>query len=126
MQWRKMAHTGTMPLLGMVRFVVIADSDQEARALGAPAYKRWLATLLHLWRRSGVSAPYNLPGTLEGAIAAGLGAVGTSATVQDALRGQIDEAGVNYVMCHLAFGDLPLTASLRTVAALKADIIPAL
>jgi hypothetical protein len=27
-------------------------------------------------------------------------------------RAAANEAGVTYVMCHLAFGDLPLTASL--------------
>jgi hypothetical protein len=31
---------------------------------------------------------------------------------------------VTYVMCQLAFGDLPLTASLQTISAMRSTIIP--
>jgi hypothetical protein len=40
-----------MPLLGMVRQIVIAESDEEARALAAPAYERWFNTFTHLSRQ---------------------------------------------------------------------------
>jgi D-alanyl-D-alanine carboxypeptidase len=32
---------------------------------------------------------------------------------------------VTYVMCHLAFGDLPLAASLDTISAIRSQIMPA-
>jgi hypothetical protein len=51
--------------------------------------------------------------------------VGSVSTVRDALRGQVNEAGVTYIMCHLAFGHLPLAASLDTISAIQSEIMPA-
>jgi hypothetical protein len=32
--------------------------------------------------------------------------------------------GINYLLCHVAFGDLCIKASLRTVSALSTEIMP--
>jgi hypothetical protein len=50
--------------------------------------------------------------------------VGSPSTVREALKSQVVEAGVTYVMCQLAFGDLPLAASLQTISAMRSTIIP--
>jgi hypothetical protein len=39
---------------------------------------------------------------------------------------QVIEAGVTYVMCQVAFGDLPLAASLQTISFMRSTIMPAL
>jgi alkanesulfonate monooxygenase SsuD/methylene tetrahydromethanopterin reductase-like flavin-dependent oxidoreductase (luciferase family) len=114
-----------MPLLGMVRTIVIADSDAEAKAIAAPAYARWWKTFTHLARSRGLPAPPNLPPSFEQALDEGHCLAGSASTVRDALKSQVSEAGVTYVMCHLAFGDLPLAASLDTIAAVQSKIIPA-
>jgi len=44
--------------------------------------------------------------------------------VREALNNQVVEAGVTYVMCQLAFGDLPLAASLQTISIMRSTIIP--
>ena len=115
----------SMPLLGMVRTVVIADSDAEASAIAAPAYARWLKTFTHLSHSRGLPAPPNLPPSFEQALDEGHCLVGSASTVRDALERQVSEAGVTYVMCHLAFGDLPLAASLDTISAVQSKIMPA-
>ena len=119
------AESASMPLLGMVRTIVIADSDAEAEALAAPAYARWLKTFTHLSHSRGLPAPPNLPTSFEQASDEGHCLVGSASTVHDALKKQVDEAGATYVMCHLAFGDLPLAASLDTISAIQSKIMPA-
>jgi len=57
-----------MPLLGMVRIVVIAGSDAEARALAAPAYARWFKTFTFLSRVGNLPVPSNLPNSFEQAL----------------------------------------------------------
>jgi alkanesulfonate monooxygenase SsuD/methylene tetrahydromethanopterin reductase-like flavin-dependent oxidoreductase (luciferase family) len=116
--------TQFMPLLGMVRMVVIARSDLEARALAAPAYARWFKTFTFLSRIADFPPPSNLPKSFEQALEDGFCLVGTPSTVREKLKSQVVEAGVTYVMCQLAFGDLPLTASLQTISAMRATIIP--
>jgi hypothetical protein len=69
--------------------------------------------------------PVKLTADLDEAIEAGHCLVGSPATVREALRRQVAEAGVTYVMCQVAFGDLPLAASLDTIAAIESEIMPA-
>jgi alkanesulfonate monooxygenase SsuD/methylene tetrahydromethanopterin reductase-like flavin-dependent oxidoreductase (luciferase family) len=116
--------TQMMPLLGMVRMVVVAGSDAEARALAAPAYARWFDTFTFLSRTGKLPLPPNLPKSFEQALDDGFCVAGSASTVRETLESQVVEAGVTYVMCQLAFGDLPLAASLRTVSAMRSTIIP--
>jgi alkanesulfonate monooxygenase SsuD/methylene tetrahydromethanopterin reductase-like flavin-dependent oxidoreductase (luciferase family) len=116
--------TQIMPLLGMVRIVVIAGSDREARALAAPAYARWFKTFTFLARVRNLSLPPNLPPSFEQAVDDGFCLVGSASTVRETLKSQVVEAGVTYVMCQLAFGDLSLAASLQTISFMRSTIIP--
>src|SRR3984957_16248700 len=112
--------TQVMPLLGMVRIVVIAGSDAQARALAAPAYARWIETFTFLSRTR------DLPASFERAADVGFCLVGSPSTVLEALNRQVTEAGVTYVMSQIAFGDLPLAASLQTISFMRSTIMPAL
>jgi hypothetical protein len=52
--------------------------------------------------------------------------VGSPSTVLEALKRQVMEAGVTYVMSQIAFGDLALAASLQTILFMRSTIMPAL
>ena len=122
--WAERAGDGaTAPTLGMVRSVVIAETEKEACALAAPAYERWLETLSLRPRQSGV-APAALPVHFADAVESGLCIAGTVSSVRAAILRQQQEAGINYLLCQTAFGDLPVEASLNTIAAMKAGIMP--
>ncbi len=114
-----------MPLLGMVRHIVVAETDAEARAMAGPAYTRWFETLTHLNRMRGVPIPKTLPSSFQQAAAEGHSLAGSTSTVRDALIRQTHEAGVTYLMCHMAFGDLPMAATLNTIAAIESELMPA-
>jgi alkanesulfonate monooxygenase SsuD/methylene tetrahydromethanopterin reductase-like flavin-dependent oxidoreductase (luciferase family) len=123
--WKARA-TQVMPLLGMVRVVVIAGSDAQARSLAAPAYARWIETFTLLSRTRDLPVPPNLPTSFEQAVDDGVCLVGSPTTVLEALKRQVTEAGVTYVMSQIAFGDLPLAASLQTISFMRSTIMPAL
>lgn len=114
------------PMLGMVRHVVVAESDREAIELARPAYTRWSSALTYLYRDRGAPVPPMLEVPFGDALDSGVCIAGSASTVRDSLLRQIDEAGVNYVMFLLAFGDLSLSASLRTIAGISAEIVPAI
>jgi alkanesulfonate monooxygenase SsuD/methylene tetrahydromethanopterin reductase-like flavin-dependent oxidoreductase (luciferase family) len=90
----------------------------------APAYARWFKTFTLLSRISNLPPPPNLPESFEQALDGGFYLVGSPSTVRETLKSQVVEAGVTYVMCQLAFGDLPLAASLQTISAMRSTIIP--
>ena len=120
----KIGPTRVMPLLGMVRMVVIAATDAQASAVAAPAYARWFENFTFLSRNYNLPAPPSLPSSFEQALQEGFCVAGSSATVREELKKQVIEAGVTYVMCHIAFGDLALAASLQTISSMRGAIMP--
>jgi hypothetical protein len=110
------------------RSTAIGPCERGRKCLGHVVdvfYARWLETFIHLSRSRNLPAPPNLPASFEQAFEEGLCLVGSVSTVRDTLKKQVNEAGVTYVMCHLAFGDLPLAASLDTISAIQSKIMPA-
>ena len=56
----------------------------------------------------------------------GLGLAGTPQRVRDELLAQVREAGNNYLVCRLAFGDLTLAESMRSLDLFSRIVMPAL
>nr|WP_210334132.1 LLM class flavin-dependent oxidoreductase [Mesorhizobium sangaii] len=111
------------PFLGLLRMVVIGRSEADAYSLAGPAYERWLKSFKFLYDLNGIPTPPNLPLTFDAAIESELCVVGSAASVRKALLGQLEEAGANYLLCQLAFGDLPLGASLYTATTIQSEIM---
>ena len=114
-----------LPLVGMSRHIVIGRTELEAIEFAAPAYQKWWASLLHLWHVHDIQIPINFPQDFEQARAEGHCIVGTAATVRSTLGREIEEAGVNYLLCRIAFGDLPMEVSMRSVGLMESEIMPA-
>jgi alkanesulfonate monooxygenase SsuD/methylene tetrahydromethanopterin reductase-like flavin-dependent oxidoreductase (luciferase family) len=124
-EWSDSSHqVEPLPKIGMSRHVVIADSDAEAEKLAAPAYEKWFESLLHLWRAHNVQIPISFPEKLKDAMAEGHCVVGSLETVREKLAEEIERSGINYLLCRLAFGDLPVEQSLQSTACLQDEVIP--
>jgi alkanesulfonate monooxygenase SsuD/methylene tetrahydromethanopterin reductase-like flavin-dependent oxidoreductase (luciferase family) len=116
-----------LPLMGMTRTVVVADSDGEALAIARRAHRRWHQSFMQLWDKHG-TRPINAfyPDTFDEAQGMGLGIAGTPATVHEALARLAGEAGVNYLVCRFAFGDMALAESLRSLELFASQVMPEL
>lgn len=126
-EWAKCGYKDEpSPNIGMSRHIVIGRTDKEAMEIAAPAYEKWFASLLHLWRIHNIQIPISFPEDFATARAEGHCVVGSAQTVRDALADQIDSAGINYLLCRLAFGNLPVETSLQSVAYMRDEIMPAL
>jgi alkanesulfonate monooxygenase SsuD/methylene tetrahydromethanopterin reductase-like flavin-dependent oxidoreductase (luciferase family) len=124
-EWSKCSHASEpLPKIGMSRHVVIGDSDRQAHDMAAPAYDRWFASLLHLWRIHDIQIPLSFPEDFCEAKAQGHCVVGSVDTVRERLAEEIESSGINYLLCRLAFGNLPVEQTFQSVAYMKADIIP--
>ncbi len=125
-EWQKTPHKNDpLPKIGVSRHIVIGQNDREARSAASEAYKQWFDSLLHLWRVHNMQIPLNFPEDPEEAQEAGLCVAGSAPTVRARLLEQIEESGVNYLLCRLAFGNLTLEQSLQSVAFMQHEIIPA-
>jgi len=116
-----------LPLVGFNRHVVVADSTEQALTIARRAYARWHESFFALWERHGTRPTYALyPGTFDELEAMGLGVAGSAEKVRDVLAAQVAEAGSNYLVCRLAFGDLTLAESLRSLELYAGAVMPAL
>jgi alkanesulfonate monooxygenase SsuD/methylene tetrahydromethanopterin reductase-like flavin-dependent oxidoreductase (luciferase family) len=124
-EWANTAHGDQpLPMMGMSRHVVIAKTDAAALEVAEPAYARWFTSLLYLWRLKNLQIPLNFPEDFREAHAQGLCLVGSVATVREHLAREIAESGVNYLLCRLAFGNLPMAQSLQSLQYMREEILP--
>jgi alkanesulfonate monooxygenase SsuD/methylene tetrahydromethanopterin reductase-like flavin-dependent oxidoreductase (luciferase family) len=129
-EWRAAGNDlADMPLMGMNRYLVLADSDREATEIAERAYKHWHRSFYYLWDKRG-GRPENIaalyPDTFAQIQERGYGIAGTPATVRAALSAQVAAAGNNYMICRFAFGDLSLSESLRSLDLFEQTVMPAL
>ncbi|THK33684.1 LLM class flavin-dependent oxidoreductase [Ensifer sp. MPMI2T] len=109
--------------LGLLRMIVVGQSANHAYSLAAPAFERWLKSFKFLYDLNAIPVPPNLPLSFDAAIESELCVVGTADFVRRALLDQLEEAGANYLLCQIAFGDLPLDASLNTAMSLQSELM---
>jgi alkanesulfonate monooxygenase SsuD/methylene tetrahydromethanopterin reductase-like flavin-dependent oxidoreductase (luciferase family) len=115
------------PKLGMNRFLMLGETEEEALAIGRRAYRRWWSNFMALWHkhnRPPVGVSY--PPELDGQLADGRAVAGTPDQAIDVLRRQLAESGANYLVVRFAYGDLTLAESLRSLDLFQRHVMPAL
>src|SRR6266478_2914618 len=115
------------PLMGVARHVVVAETDETALAIARRAYPRWRSNFRWLFARHGVepriAALY--PPSFDELAAIDNAVAGSPRTVRDFIAAEIDETGSNYFVSWLAFGDMTLAESLRSLELFSREVMPA-
>ena len=119
------AHGARLPLLGLGRQLMVADSYAEAFAIGKRTFKVWYDNLQHLWRAHGKPLTrYPIPEDFQAAVDAGIVVVGTPGDVIAGLEREIGISGVNYVLTRFAYGDLSFEESSRSLDLFIREVMP--
>jgi alkanesulfonate monooxygenase SsuD/methylene tetrahydromethanopterin reductase-like flavin-dependent oxidoreductase (luciferase family) len=124
--WRETWADAPLPLMGLGRFIVVAESDAAALALARRAYPKWHQSFIHLHRLHGRLNTHPRPPTFDGIAEAGQGVAGSPATVLAFLRRELDGTGSNYCVGQFAFGDLTLAETLQSIELFARHVMPAL
>ncbi|MDF2119508.1 LLM class flavin-dependent oxidoreductase [Roseiarcaceae bacterium H3SJ34-1] len=112
---------------GLALFVVVADTDAEAQAIAARAYRVWYRSFNYLYRQHGRSPVKGERATeFSEVIAETRGIAGSPATVRHYLQERIDEAQCNYLVGHFFFGNLTFAESSRSIDLFASEVMPAL
>ncbi len=126
-EWDKLGRAETeLPVLGLNRHIVVADTDEEAMRIAKAAFAKWRNSFSWLWDLKGVPFPFPYPETFEAQMAAGFGIAGSPRTVRDALARDVDEANATGVIGHLIFGSIAYEDALRSIELFANDVMPAL
>lgn len=114
-------------LLGLGRHVVVAETDDAARAIARRVYPRWRNSFFWLFARHG-GAPRTAalyPEDFDDLQALGTAIAGSPQTVRDFIKADIAATGGNYFAPWLAFGDMTLAEALRSVELFTRQVMPA-
>jgi alkanesulfonate monooxygenase SsuD/methylene tetrahydromethanopterin reductase-like flavin-dependent oxidoreductase (luciferase family) len=117
---------GAERLMGLARFIVIAEDDEAALALARRAYPKWQQSLTHLPRTFGYATRNPRPTDFDAIRNGGRGIAGSPATVAAELRAQLTESGANYCVGQFAFGDMTRDEALRSIELFGRHVMPAL
>ena len=124
---RKRLNKDAAPLRGVGRHVVVAATDEAALDVARRAYTRWRSNFFWLFERHGaaprVAAHY--PKTFDELAERGSAVAGAPAKVRDFVANDIAATGANYFTPWLAFGDMTLDESLRSVELFSREVMPA-
>lgn len=123
---RGMGSPVTDPLIGVVRGIVIADSDAEAEQLARPAYQHWFDNVCWLWRDNNAYPTIPLSEDYDESRRNGTLVVGSPDTVRRELIAQAKLCGHNYLVLKLAFGSLGHAQEMRTLRLFTTEVMPAL
>jgi alkanesulfonate monooxygenase SsuD/methylene tetrahydromethanopterin reductase-like flavin-dependent oxidoreductase (luciferase family) len=125
--WGATPHTGPVPKMGLVRFIVVAETDAEAMTIARRAYLRWRSSFVYLSALNGTlpASPLNVE-NFDRLMQLGYAIAGAPATVGAFLEQQIEISGVNYMVGQFCFGDLSLAEMLRSVELFAVHVIPRL
>jgi alkanesulfonate monooxygenase SsuD/methylene tetrahydromethanopterin reductase-like flavin-dependent oxidoreductase (luciferase family) len=113
-----------LPIRGIARHVVLAETDAAALGAAQRAYIPWLKHMELLWTLHGMKLPLGLPPEIGPLLQAGAAFAGTAAGLKRFVGEQIEATGANYFVCDVAFGDLSLKEAMRTVDLLAQEVTP--
>jgi len=122
--WRQAWGNEPLPLMGLGRFIVVADTDSEALGLARRAYPKWHASFTHLHRKFNRQSMHPRPPDFDGLAKMGQGVAGSPRTVLAFLREQHEATGSNYCVGQFAFGDLSLDETQRSIALFAREVMP--
>ncbi|HEY7990446.1 MAG TPA: LLM class flavin-dependent oxidoreductase [Stellaceae bacterium] len=115
-----------MPLIGVSRHVVIADTDEKALAIAEAAYAGWRNNMKFLWDWAGIAfpVPFLIPPKFTDLMQMGTAVAGTPDRVRGFIEKAVAETGITYVVCDIMFGSMPVADAARTVDLLAEDVMP--
>jgi len=115
-----------LPLVGVSRHIVVAETDKDAKVLASRAYKRWLSSFRKLWLDNGYNAPLTdlYPDTWEELEAMMNGCAGSPVTVRRYALEEAERCGSNYLVSWFAFGDLEINDVIRSVELFSEHVMP--
>jgi alkanesulfonate monooxygenase SsuD/methylene tetrahydromethanopterin reductase-like flavin-dependent oxidoreductase (luciferase family) len=114
------------PLIGVMRAVVIADTQEEAERIARPAYHRWADNLNWLWREKGGVSPLPIPLDYDEARKARTLIVGSPHGVLEEFAALGERCDHNYLVLQLAFGSLSHAQEMRSLELFSCEIMPKL
>jgi alkanesulfonate monooxygenase SsuD/methylene tetrahydromethanopterin reductase-like flavin-dependent oxidoreductase (luciferase family) len=115
-----------MPLLGVFRHVVVAETDAKALDIARAAYRPWRQHMAFLWDWGGIEFPIGsiYPEEFDALQATGMGIAGSPETIRRYIAATVAATGVTYFVADMVFGNIPFDAASRSVDLFAREVMP--
>ncbi|MGZ5864917.1 MAG: LLM class flavin-dependent oxidoreductase [Xanthobacteraceae bacterium] len=115
-----------MPLMGVFRHVVVAETDAKAIAIARPAYRSWRESMAFLWNWGGLKFPVAqvFPEDFDALQAIGMGVAGSPDTVRRYVTSSADATGATYFVADMVFGNIAFDDASRSIQLFAHDVMP--
>ena len=114
------------PLIGVWRYVVVADTDKAAMEIAEKAWPSFYDSFYKLWRMHGTEPErMKLSPHYAGMVASGHAVAGSPETVAHALTQKARAGNLNYLVSQFMFGNMPHEHAKRSVDLFSREVIPA-
>ena len=114
------------PLIGVNRYILVADTDAEAQEIGRKAWPAFHHNFIKLWRKHGTRPARDLPADFDRLMESGNAIAGSVKTVTQQFTAQLEDGGLNYLIGSFMFGDMPHSDAVASVRLFAKDVMPAL
>ncbi len=118
--------SGTAPLIGVNRYIIVGGTDREAHDIGRKAWPAFYENFIKLWRKHGTE-PVNakLPPSFDQLVDLGHAIAGSARTVAQILADQVSRGGLNYVIGSFMFGTMAHAEATASVRSFADEVMPA-
>jgi alkanesulfonate monooxygenase SsuD/methylene tetrahydromethanopterin reductase-like flavin-dependent oxidoreductase (luciferase family) len=125
--WKRVRPTEPLAKIGLARFVVVGPTDHEAAEAARRSYAVFFKSFRFLHNRHGVVPRLSgRESTYDELEAGGRGVAGAPDHVIGILGAQLEEAGANYCVMRMAFGDMRFTEMSQSVTLFAKHVAPVL
>ena len=111
------------PKLGVMRQVVVTETDEEALAVARKAHSDWYRSITKLWHAHGDHGPDGHFGW-EPSLRDGSIIFGSPKRVKEQVEELMEHTGCNYLVCAFAWGTLTHEQSLHSLRLFSEEIMP--
>jgi alkanesulfonate monooxygenase SsuD/methylene tetrahydromethanopterin reductase-like flavin-dependent oxidoreductase (luciferase family) len=127
-EWQKLGRAeAELPLMGINRHIVLAETEAAARDTARRAYKPWRKHMEHLWAKYDVPFPLgaSLPQEWDALEEHGHAIASTPAKVKDYIAEVTEASGASYFVCDFAFGTMSHDEAMRSTELFAREVMPA-
>lgn len=112
------------PKVGILRQVVVADTDDEALAATRAAHHDWYRSITKLWHDHN---DHSIDGLFDWDMATENETIlfGSPSRVREQMARLIETSGCNYVVCSFSWGTMPHEQMLHSVRLFSQEVMPA-
>ncbi len=115
--------------IGMLRHIVVADTDAEAVRIAKPALEHHAGSLNWIRKRHGITEFTNRTGAHRGEDFEswrdhGMVIAGSPDTVVREIERQVAMTGINYLIAYLFFGAMSAAQAHRSLALFRSEVMP--